>query len=413
MRQHGRLAAALAILLITLAGCLPPPPPPPATDANNANPADPNNRWGWFEAGLEWRGDFGDPHVFRAGNTYFAYSSPAGGRYLPVLTSTDLTHWTIHSRWTTNPAPWAGGPDPNTDTQIPAEIRFSAMNPGDKWNMNDGLVSTPNWALWHDQGPWLKRDYWAPGVIKIGTTWYAYSAVKVSNTSDDPHGYGRFCITVATAVSALGPFRDNSGAAPIICDVPDPAGSIDPSPFYDPTDGNTYLLWKAAGRRSQPGVPGYPSALKSIRLGADGKPAPGALPVTLLRTNEGSWEGFTIENPSMVAFAGTYWLFYSGNDSSARPDGSSDYATGYAICPSGPRAACLRRSTTPLLRSNGYVQGPGGASAFVDAAGDLRLAYSYFWLGENRQGTFVAHPRRLKIARLQATAENPPTFVVG
>jgi hypothetical protein len=73
----------------------------------------------------------------------------------------------------------------------------------------------------------------------------------------------------------------------------------------------------------------------------------------------------------------------------------------------------MRRSSGPLLRSSGYVQGPGGASAFIDAAGDLRLAYSFYWLGENRQGTFIAHPRRLKVVRLRATSESPPTFVVG
>jgi hypothetical protein len=405
MGRRAQLAAALVILVMVATGC-PALPRPPATDADNAGGSNP---WGWFEAGLQWRGDFGDPHVFYANGTYFAYSSPSAGRYLPVLTSTDLSRWYIHGRWTTNPPPWAGGPDPNTDTQIPAEIRFSAMSPGDKWNMNDALVSTPNWALPHDQGPWIKKDYWAPGVIKIGSTWYAYSAVKVDNNSDDPHGYGRFCLTVASARSAIGPFRDVSPGHTILCD-PDPAGSIDPAPFYDPADGNTYLLWKAAGMRSQPGRPGYPSALKAIRLGANGLPV-GNL-VTLLRTNEGSWEGFTIENPSMVAYAGTYWLFYSGNDSVARPNGSSDYATGYAICPSGPRAPCMRRSASPLLRSSWYVQGPGGASAFVDAQGNLRLAYSYYWLGENRQGTFINHPRRLAFAKLQATTQSPPTFAV-
>jgi hypothetical protein len=66
-----------------------------------------------------------------------------------------------------------------------------------------------------------------------------------------------------------------------------------------------------------------------------------------------------------------------------------------------------------LLRSAGHVQGPGGASAFIDTAGELRLAYSYFWLGEDRHGTFINHPRRLKVVRLQATADNPPAFTVG
>jgi hypothetical protein len=143
-------------------------------------------------------------------------------------------------------------------------------------------------------------------------------------------------------------------------------------------------------------VPGYPSALKSVALTAGGHPTG---PVrTLLTTNEGSWEGMTIENPSMVAYGGRYYLFYSGNSSNAASDGSSPYATGWAECSSGPRGGCARRTSGPLLRSSGYIQGPGGASAFIDTAGNLRLAYSYFWLGENRPNTFIAHPRRLKVA---------------
>ena len=81
------------------AGCIPAnTPKAPFADASNATP--PINH-GWFEAGLTWHGDFGDPDILRVGNTYYAYSSSAGGRYLSVLTSTDLKTWTIHQRWST------------------------------------------------------------------------------------------------------------------------------------------------------------------------------------------------------------------------------------------------------------------------------------------------------------------------
>lgn len=326
-----RRALALVALVGVVASCQ--PSPDLGTDADNARP--PADPWGWFEADLEWRGDFPDPHVVVLGDTYYAYSSPTGGRYLPVLTSTDLETWRIHARWTTARTPWSGGPDPSLDAGLPEEIRRSTMSPGDKWNMKDGLVRAASWGLPHDQGSWLKRDLWAPGVAKIGATWFAYSAVKVSDKSDDPNGFGRFCITVASATSPAGPFRD-VGSGPVVCDV-DPAGSIDPSPFHDPATGVDHLLWKSAGRVGRPGVPGYPSALKAQPLRADGTLDPTMKPVTLLSTNERSWEGFTIENPSMVEWRGTHYLFYSGNDFLARPDGSSSYATGYAVCPDGPR----------------------------------------------------------------------------
>ena len=52
------------------------------------------------------------------------------------------------------------------------------------------------------------------------------------------------------------------------------------------------------------------------------------------------------------------------------------------------------------MASLGTVQGAGGASAFVDAQGRLRLAYHSYWWAENRTNAPVAHPRRLNIATL-------------
>jgi hypothetical protein len=228
----------------------------------------------------------------------------------------------------------------------------------------------------------------------MGPYWVTYYAVKTSNVSDDPHGYGRFCISKAVSVSPLGPFRDASPGGPIICDV-DPSGSIDPSPYHDSASESWYLLWKATGK-----VNGWPSALKAVRLAPDGNPAPGASTVTLLTTNEGSWEGLTIENPSMITWQGTTYLFYSANDWTADDLGVSRYATGWAVCPQGPLGPCSRGSADPLLSSGDPQQGPGGASAFVDKSGQLRLAYAYYWLGEKRANTGIPHPRRLAVARV-------------
>jgi len=375
----------LAILAVLAMACGP-TPPPPDPDADNAGPGSP---YGWFEAGRLWRGDLGDPHLVRVGSTYYAYSSPTGGRYLPVVTSTDLVNWRIHPRWTAEPAPWAGGRDPQTDPAIPAEIRYAPLNDVDTWNMNDALVAPASWGLDHDQGPWIRKDLWAPGVIQYGSTWLAFSAVRVSWSSDDPHGYGRFCITVAKATSPLGPFRDASGGTPVVCDV-DPAGSIDPSPFLDPVTGTLHLLWKAAGRRSTASVPGYPSALKAARIDSNGRRISDT--TTLLTTREGSWEGMTIENPSMVYWKGRYLLFYSGNDSV-----TNNYATGWAVCSSGPRGACSRPTSSPLLASTASEQGPGGASAVLDPNGGLRLGYAYYWPGEYRSGEAITRPRRLRV----------------
>jgi beta-xylosidase len=385
--------AALAAVVAVGAACVPAgTPPAPFKDADNGTPAD----HGWFEGGKTWRGDFGDPSIVRVGSTYYAYSSSAGGRYLGVLTSTDLRTWTIHPRWSRAASPLVAG----WQAGVPAEL-LTYADPEGAWghfNNNDALVRPASWGLATRVNAWVDRTYWASSVFNIGSTWYAYSAVKVGTSSDDPHHYGRFCLTVASGPSPLGPFRDASGSAPIQCQSADhdPAGSIDPYPYHDPSTGKNYLLWKAAGK-----IGVRESALMSVELASNGKPLPGAKPTVLVTTNRSApWEGSTIENPAMIAYRGTTYLFYSANDSIwTDTDGRSSYATGYAICPQGPRGACIRPGggTRPLLASSGAKQGPGGASPVIDTAGQLRLAYATYWLGENRAGY---HPRRLQITRL-------------
>jgi len=388
-------------LLAFGAACVPAgTPPAPFKDADNGGP----NDHGWFQAGKVWRGDFGDPDIRRVGNTYYAFSSAAGGRYLSVTTSTDLRTWTIHRTWSTASSPLAA----NWRAGVPAEILASRDSDWGKFDNNDALVRPASWGLTTPINPWLTKTYWASSAFNIGSTWYAYAAVKVGTVSDDPHHYGRYCLTVASAPSPLGPFRDISGGRPIQCQTVehDPAGSIDPYPFHDPVTGKNYLLWKAAGK-----VGVRESALLSIQLGNDGKPLPGARTNLLLITNRAApWEGGTIENPAMINYRGTYYLFYSANDSIwLDADGRSNYATGYAVC-RGPAGPCSRPGggTHPLLASSGVRQGPGGASPVIDTSGQLRLAYATYWLGENRAGY---HPRRLQITRL---VQNPDrTLRVG
>lgn len=374
----------------------------PFMDTIPANGGSNPDDHGWFEADRQWVGDFGDPTVVKVGSTYYAYSSPTGGRYLPVLTSTDLRTWMIHPNWSTNGPVGAPGYNVYTDPAIPAEIRASGQSPWDTYLLNDGLVSPPTWGLYNaTTGPWVTKDYWAPGVIQIGATWFAYGAVKTSTVSDDPHGYGRFCLTVASAPSPFGPFRDISGGGPIQCQsvATDPAGSIDPFPYRDPSTGRYYLLWKAAGK-----IGVSESSILATEIGTNGFPVGGPT-VKLLETNRAdAWEGGTIENPGMISFGGTTYLFYSANDSAAAANGTSSYATGYAVCPSGPLGPCARIQHTPLLSSFYNLQGPGGSSPFIGPDGELRLAYAVYEAGEPARSNGL-HPRRLHIAVLLRNAD--------
>jgi hypothetical protein len=293
----------------------------------------------WFEPGKPYDQNFPDPSVFydAATGRYYAYATTTGGSYVPAMSSTDARTWIARPAYP-QPACVGGEHDPFFNDSLPCPASWSP-------NVNGGRLS---------------KAIWAPGVARIGNRFVLFYAARV-----DPRT-NRFCLSVATSADPLGPFVDTS-TAPFHCDS-DPNGSIDPQPFVDPTTGIPYLLWKSEG------VPGRtPTRLWVRQLSADGTSwAPGTSAVALLGTSQG-WEGNVIENPSMVRYGGRWLLFYSGNEWN-----SAEYATGMAFCDSlaGP---CTKSPHNPVLRSEGSVLGPGGGTAFVDAAGALRFTHHY-WL---------------------------------
>jgi hypothetical protein len=327
-QQIGRVRrlTALALTLLVLAGLTAISQMPQAS----AYPGAP-----WFAPGWPYNGNFPDPTVVRDGNTYYAYGTNTGGAFLPVMSSTDLNTWTPRPAY--NPG---------------------ACNPTNDAYFNDALPCAPSWALrFSTTHPRMNSEILAPGVIKVGSTWLAYLTVRVTKE-------GGYCIGLATSSSPIGPFV-NQGNGPLWCDL-DKGGSRDAEPFRD-VNGKLYLHWKSEG------IPGnQPTKLWARELSPDGRSfAPGSAPVETLRTAQ-AWEGNVIENPSMVAWNGAWWLFYSGNEWR-----SGNYAMGYARCSSaiGP---CSRVENGPVLRNFGYHLGPGGGSAFVDQYGRLMLAY-HWW----------------------------------
>jgi beta-xylosidase len=140
--------------------------------------------------GLVYPFDFPDPAVILAGQTYYAYATNSVAGNIQIISSTDLTHWTVVGNALPNLPAWA----------------------------------TPNYT-------------WAPSVAAIGGAYLLYYAVDVAGT-------GKECISVATASRPQGPFTDRS-TAPLECQK-SLGGSIDPASFID-TDGTPYLVWKSGG----------------------------------------------------------------------------------------------------------------------------------------------------------------------
>ena len=311
-----RLLASLAALVVLMATVV----------AISARPAEAYAGAPWFKPGEPYVGNFPDPTIVRDGNTYWAYGTSTGGSLMPAMSSTNLVTWTPRPAY--SPNPYNGDPFFNDSFPVPPS-----------WSMN-GTNRNGN-------------AQWAPGVAKFGSTWVAYTSWSVTPS--------RRCISMATASSPAGPFRDLS-PFPFQCDS-DPNGSIDPQPFFD-GNGTPYLMWKSAG------IPGStPTRLWSRQLSSDGRSfASGSTPRLLLQT-ELPWEGNSIENPSMVRYAGGYWLIYSGNEWR-----SGDYRTGQAAC-AGPLGPCTRTSGSPLLPNTASELSPGGGTLFTDGAGRLRMIY--------------------------------------
>ncbi len=292
----------------------------------------------YFGPGKYYTGNFPDPDVLRVGDTYYAYGTSTGGAYLPVMQSTDLVNWAPRRPYD------------------PGEIDPKFNPAADEW-LNDGLLQPAAWGGNFSTGR-MSKQLWAPGVEKFGDKYVAFYAVRLPTTVSPE----RYCLSVATADAPIGPFYDTSTTW-LHCDN-DPKGSIDPEPFVDPATGTPYLLWKSEGE-----VDLHSPRVYIRQLDASGTAfAPGSSATRLLEQGQ-AWEGHVVENPSMVRVGGQIYLFYSGNEWN-----SGDYATGYAVC-SSVKGPCTKARTTPLLASDADQLGAGGASAFLDKAGALRLAY--------------------------------------
>ncbi len=210
----------------------------------------------------------------------------------------------------------------------------------------DALPEVPSWAA-----RWAGL-VWAPSVIERDGQYILYYVARYVEQ-------GRQCISYAVSDKPEGPYEDTN-PEPFICQLSG-GGSIDPEPFVD-QDGTLYLLWKNDGNCC-----GLPVWIWSQQLSPNGREKVGD-PVRLIQYDQ-AWENPLIENPTMLLHEGRYHLLYSANWYEGR-----DYAVGYASC-DGPQGPCRKPFNEPLMASAGTQVGPGGASFFTDADGQVWLAY--------------------------------------
>jgi beta-xylosidase len=287
-------------------------------------------------------GDFADPFVLVADSMYYAYATNHASSHVPMLRSADLVTWTP---------------------------------------VGDAMPSLPSWA---ESG---RRLTWAPAVVGVDQHYVLFYTTR-------DHRSGLQCIGRAEALTATGPFHDQS-STPFICQF-DLGGSIDASVVADST-GQLFLLWKNDGNCC-----GKPVTIWSQRLSADGRALLGE-PAALLERDQ-LWEGSLIEAPSMWQENGTWHILYSANMWN-----TDQYAIGYGVCDS-PVGPCRKVGQGPVMVSNDETAGPGGAEVFSDREGQRWIAY-HGWnpsrVGYRQGGSRSLRLDRVKLAPADLAVKQP------
>ena len=257
------------------------------------------------------RRDFPDPGIIRVGDTYYAYSTNAASRNVPLAVSTDLINWDY---------------------------------------MADAMPALPSWAQ-------LGGSYvWAPEVMEINGRYNLYFTAR-DKAAD------RQCIGVAVSDKPEGKFKDD-GDAPLICQVEE-GGSIDASPFRD-ADGTLYLYWKNDGNCCSQPTYIYVQKMSDDGLSLTGEP-------TRLVRNDHAWERHVIEAPTMWLQDGRYTLFFSANDygGPAYAVGYARCETAVGPCEDASENPIL----SSVLEGPVPVIGPGHQTIILDKSGEPWMAY--------------------------------------
>ncbi|GAC1445151.1 MAG: glycoside hydrolase family 43 protein [Chloroflexota bacterium] len=201
--------------------------------------------------------------------------------------------------------------------------------------------------------PWTNGNIWAPSVLRRSDGQYVlyYTGHDILSAKQ--------CIGAAVSHSPSGPFHDRA-SKPFLCPTT-LGGAIDPTIFRD-SDGILYLYWKNDGNRC-----GLTTRIYVQRLAPDGLHL--LSQAKRLAVNDQAWEGSVIEGPTMWKQGKSYFLFCSGGAYS-----TAEYAVGYSLCTSA-QGPCTEYVKNPILTSKCSAAGPGGEAIITDGRGQTWMVY--------------------------------------
>ncbi|HET9010721.1 MAG TPA: glycoside hydrolase family 43 protein [Gemmatimonadaceae bacterium] len=266
--------------------------------------------------------DFPDPAVMKASDGYYyAYATQTTGVRLQVARSRDLVSWT---------------------------------------QLGEAMPVKPAWAS-------ESQNFWAPDVNERDGHFVMYFSAQIDSAKRITPSDG-FCIGMATATTAAGPFTDVG--SPVECGPN--FTTIDPMGFDDPQTGKRYLYWGSAG-----------SPLLVQELAPDRHSfADGTISTTLVFPRSGNdpsaYDTGLIEGPWVTYVAPYYYLYFSGN-------GCCGAGAHYAVMvarstsPTGPfevhTSGGTSQAAEPVLRGAGPWLAPGHNAVVKDAAGAEWMVY--------------------------------------
>ena len=256
------------------------------------------------------------------------------------------------------PAPIVAGewPDPSV---IADGGGYTAVTTSNGWAPTFRILRSDDRRTWRIAGSvfrrpprWAKTDFWAPEITRLKDRYAVFYSALPRRRG------GWYCLGVATAPTATGPYRDRG--SPLRCNT---YGSIDPFPMRDER-GVLHLLWKEDGNEFR-----RPTPIYAQQLSEDGMQLLGR-PTELIRNTE-QWEGSVLEAPAVIRRNGSFYLFYSANLCCTR---RCVYAVGVA------RATTLlgpweKYPGNPILRSGNGWRCPGHTSVIADAGGAFTAFY--------------------------------------
>ncbi|AHG91995.1 glycoside hydrolase family 43 [Gemmatirosa kalamazoonensis] len=257
--------------------------------------------------------DFPDPAVTKSSDGfYYAYATQTTGLRIQVARSRDLVQWTT---------------------------------------LGEALPNRPSWAS-------ESQNFWAPDVNEREGRFVMYYSAQIDASKRTNPSDG-FCVGMATATTAAGPFTDVGH--PVVCGPT--FTTIDPMGFDDPQSGKRYLYWGSAGA---------PIVVQELAADRASFTA-GSTPVSLVSPRAGNdpsaYDVGLIEGPWVTFHAPNYYLFFSGN---ACCGAAAHYAVmvARATSPTGPYDVLRNGAAAqPVLTGAGTWTAPGHNAVITDAAG--------------------------------------------